>query len=94
MTKRAWRRCGDVLISAAAVTFVVIVLVVADVRVREQAQSLVRTAPSYTVASAGAQVRDVGSVLYLAAQSRSLDHGPVVVFVAAAAILVLFMARS
>jgi hypothetical protein len=94
MSKRAWRTCGELLMSAAAVAIVVVVLLAADVRVREQAQSLARTAPSYTVSSAGAQIRDVGSILFMAAETRSLDHGPVVVFVAAAVILVVFMARS
>jgi hypothetical protein len=93
MTKSTWRACSDALISASAVAIVLIVIVAADARVREQARSLVDTAPSYTVASASAEVRRVGSVLWLSARERSLDHGPVVVFVATAAVLLLCMMR-
>ena len=94
MSKGTWQRFGDLLMSAAAVAIVVIVLVAADVRVRDQARSMVRNAQHSTVASATSEVRTVSSVLLLSARNRSLDHGPVVVFVAVAAVLVLFMARS
>ncbi|HEY6360661.1 MAG TPA: hypothetical protein VIX63_06130 [Vicinamibacterales bacterium] len=94
MAKGTWQRFGDLLMSAAAVAIVVIVLVAADVRVRDQARSMATHASHSTVGSATAEVRNVSSVLYLSAKNRSLDHGPVVVFVAVAAILVLFMARS
>jgi hypothetical protein len=94
MTKSTWRTCTDALISASAVAIVVVAIVAADARVREQAQSMIRTAPSYTVASATQEARNVGSILWRSAMSRSLDHGPVVVFVAAAAVLVLCMVRS
>jgi hypothetical protein len=94
MTKSAWRTCTDALISVSAVAIVVVAIVTADARVREQAQSTIRTASSYSVASATAEARSVGSVLWRSAKSRSLDHGPVVVFVAAAAVLVLCMVRS
>jgi hypothetical protein len=94
MSKGPWHRFGDLLMSAAAVAIVVIVLVAADVRVRDQARSMVTNAKHSTVASATAEVRGVSSILLLSAKNRSLDHGPVVVFVAVAAVLVLFMARS
>jgi hypothetical protein len=94
MDKRAWRGFGDVLLSAAAVAIVVTVLVVADARVRDQARRIADQAPRLTVTSASTEIRSVGSVIYRSAKSRSLDHGPVVVFVAVAAVLVFFMARS
>ena len=94
MTRSAWRTFGDALISAGAVAIVLIVIVTADARVRERAQEVVSTASSYTVASVTADVRGVGSVLWLSAKERSLDRGPVVVFVAAAGILLLCMTRG
>lgn len=94
MTRNAWRTCTDALISASAVAIVVIAIVAADARVREQAQSMIQTAPSYTVASATREARNVGSIVWRSAMSRSLDHGPVVVFVVAAGVLVLCMVRS
>ena len=93
MTKSTWRTCSDALVSASAVAIVLIVIVAADARVRDHARSLVDTAPSYTVASASAEVRRVGSVLWLSAKERSLDRGPVMVFVATAAVLLLCMLR-
>jgi hypothetical protein len=94
MTKSTWRTCTDALISVSAIAVVMIAIVAADARVRERAQSMIRTAPAYTVGSATADARSIGSILWRSAKSRSLDHGPVVVFVAAAAVLVLCMVRS
>ena len=94
MSKGTWQKYGDLLMSIAAVAIVVIVLIAADVRVRDQARSMARHASHSTVSSATSEVRNVSSVLLLSARNRSLDHGPVVVFVAVAAVLVLFMARS
>ena len=92
-TTGLWRTCSDALVSAGAIAIVLIVIVAADARVRERAQLMVSTAPSYTVASASAEIRRVGSVLWLSARERSLDHGPVVVFVATAGVLLLCMMR-
>ena len=90
-----WRRaCADALLSAAAMAIVLIVLVAADVRVRERARALVATPPGVMLSGADAQVRDVAAVLILSAKTQSIEHGPVVVFVTGAAVLVLAMVRS
>jgi hypothetical protein len=94
MTTRTRRTFTDALISVGTMAIVLIAIAAADVRVRERAQAVVRTAPSYTVASATAEARRIGSVLWLSAKERSLDHGPVLVFAAAAGVLLLCMMRS
>ena len=85
---------GDALISAAAIAIVVVVIIASDIRVREQAQRMVVAASSTSVAGASAQVRELGRVIFLSAKEQSLDHGPVLVFVTVAAVLVLGMAKS
>ena len=94
MRQRLRRACGDALLSATAIGIVLIVLVVADDRVRDHVNSITMTAPQITLGAVGAEVREVTSVLILSAKTQSLEHGPVVVFVTVAAVLVLAMVRS
>jgi hypothetical protein len=82
------------LLSATAIGIVLIVLVVADDRVRDHVNSITMTAPQITLGAVSAEVREVTSVLILSAKTQSLEHGPVVVFVTVAAVLVLAMVRS
>lgn len=94
MTKRARYTWSDALISMAAIAIVVVVIVASDIRVREQAERMVVAASSSSVAGASTQVRDLARVLFLSAKEQSLDHGPVLVFVTVAVVLVLGMAKS
>ena len=94
MSQRVRRACGDALLSATAIAIVLIVLVAADGRVRDQLRALTTSAPTVTLAAAGAQLREATSVLILSVKTQSLEHGPVVVFVTVAAVLVLAMVRS
>lgn len=87
--RRVW---SDVLISTGVLVFVLITLMSVDVRVREQV-GLVFSTPS-TVHAAGGRIGVVGSMLFEAARTQSIDHGPMVIFVVAATVLVLFMVRS
>lgn len=87
--RRIW---NDALISAGVVLFVLITLISVDVRVREQIQTVLGT--TSTVQAAGGRIEEVGSVLFEAARTQSIDHGPMMIFIAAATVLVLFMVRS
>ena len=87
--RRGWR---DALISMGVLVFVLIILTSVDVRVREQV-GLIFSTPS-TMQAAGGRLGDVGSMLFEAAQTQSIDHGPMMIFVVAATVLVLFMVRS
>lgn len=84
-----WR---DALISMGVLVFVLITLMSVDARVRHQV-ALVFTTPS-TMQDAGGRLGDVGSTLLAAARTRSVDHAPLMIFIVAATVLVLFMVRS
>jgi hypothetical protein len=89
------RGLQDALISAGALALVMIVLVSIDDRVREHYASIVRTVASPSgLTAAGAQIRDAAAVVLLVARDRSVEHAPVVIFVSAAVLLVVFMLRT
>ncbi len=92
MRSRVQRAWSDALVSGAVVIAVLIILMSIDVRVREQVRTVVGTTSS--VQAAGGRLGEVGAVLFEAARTQSLDHGPMMIFVAAATVLVLFMVRS
>ena len=71
---------------------VLIALMSIDARVREQVRSVV--ASTSEVQNAGTRLADVGAVLFDAARTQSIDHAPMVIFIAAATVLVLFMVRA
>jgi hypothetical protein len=89
MRRRVW---SDALVSVGVLLFVLITLMTIDVRVREQVEAAV--SKTSTVQAAGGRIGEVGSVLFDAARTQSIDHGPMMIFIAAATVLVLFMVRS
>ena len=89
--RRAFR---EVLISAGTVVILLLVLVAADDRVREQVSQRVVAGPSVELASAGRQLRDVTTVIAGAVRDQSLGHAPLLIFTLAAGVLVLFMLRT
>ena len=89
--RRAFR---EALMSAGTVAILLLVLVVADDRVRDQISRRVVAHPSVELASAGRQVRDVTTAIAQAARDQSLGHAPLLIFTLAAAVLVLFMLRT
>lgn len=93
MNGRVRRTLGDLLLSAGAIAIVAVVLASADIRVREQIGAAVRSVPASGVTAIAAQVREAGSVLVVAAKTRSVEHAPLVSFAAVAAVLLLGMAR-
>jgi hypothetical protein len=84
----------DALVSASALLIVLVALMAVDHRVREQITVAMSGAASpEAVVAAGGQVSYVTGVLLSAAREQSIDHAPIVIFVAAASVLVIFMLR-
>ncbi len=88
------RSLREALLSAGTVIVLLLVLVAADDRVREQISQRVVAHPSVQLASAGLQARDLITVIAQAARDQSLGHAPLLIFTLAAAVLVLFMLRT
>lgn len=89
------RAFSDVLISVAALLTLIVMLAAFDVRVREQISLRVGAGSSSTqVADASVAIRDVVSVVVAAVRDQSIAHAPLVIFVLAATVLVLFMLRT
>jgi hypothetical protein len=84
---------GDTLISASTLTALLLALVAIDDRVREQIALRVSAGPGAQIADVGARVRDVAAIVAVAARDQSIEHAPLVMFVLAATVLVLFMLR-
>ena len=84
----------DALVSAGALLIVLGALMAVDGRVREQVSNVLSGATStQAVASAGGELQHVAGILFSAARDQSIDHAPMVIFVVAATVLVLFMLR-
>ena len=84
----------EALMSAGAVTLLLLALVAIDPRVREQISEPFAARPSIALASAGSRVRDVTNAIAKAARDKSLANAPMLIFTLSATILVLFMLRT
>jgi hypothetical protein len=84
----------EALMSAGTVAVLLLVLIAADDRVREQFSQRVVAHPSIELASAERQMRDFTTVIAGAARDQSLGHAPLLIFALAATVLVLFMLRT
>jgi hypothetical protein len=92
---RIRRAFGDTLISVGALAALVLMLAAFDGRVREQMS--LRLAPGHASAQlAGASValRDLSAVVVEAVHDQGIEHAPLVIFVLAATVLLLFMLRT
>jgi hypothetical protein len=85
---------GDALVTAGALAILVVALVSIDVRVREHATRILEAGPSSGMTAVMAQGREFGSVLMSTVRSQGLDQPSIVVFVMAAAVLVVVMLRT
>jgi hypothetical protein len=82
---------NDALISAGAVTALLLALVAIDDRVRSHvALALREPQPSAKLAMAG----EVASTVLQAVRVQSIDHAPLMIFALAGGVLVLFMLRT
>jgi hypothetical protein len=90
------RAFGDALISLGALACLLLVLVASNDRVRQQVSLRFGSGPhgSADLVNAGTQVSDLVTVIAQAARDQSLDHAPLMIFVLAASVLVLFMLRT
>jgi len=88
------RAIGDGLISLGMLCVLIAMLAAFDGRVREQISLRVSGQPAAQVASAEATVRNLASVVILAARDQGIEHAPLVIFVLAATVLLLFMLRT
>lgn len=79
--------------SILCVAIVLGVLVSMDQRVHMRVADLLGD-PIEGGQTIGARVGDLAYTLWLAARDQSLDHGPLLVFTVAGAVLVLFMLRT
>jgi hypothetical protein len=94
VTKRA---IGDALISVGALCALIILLVSFNAPLREEiARRVGAGQPSVHVQAANAQatVRNIASILFVAARDQSIEHAPLVLFVLAAIVLFMFMLRT
>jgi hypothetical protein len=89
--RRAYR---EGLMSAGTVVILLMVLIGADDRVREQVSMRVFAHPTAELASAGRHLSNLTTVIAQAAREQSLGHAPLLIFTLAAAVLVLFMLRT
>lgn len=89
------RVTGETLMSAFGVLVLIGILVAFDPRVRDRVGTIVaHDGAGPAAASLTATAGDVGSAVLQSARDRSLDHAPLLVFGAAAAVLVAFMLRT
>ena len=87
------RRFKEAMLSVGALAIVLFALVSVDDRVREQFSMRVSD-PSAQLAIAGSEVRSLTSVVFAAARDQSIEHAPLMIFVLAAVVLLLFMLRT
>ena len=93
---RIHRAFGDVLISVGALLALIVILAAFDGRVREQISLRIGSGAraSAQVAEASAALHDLTTVVMDAVRNQSIEHAPLVIFVLAATVLVLFMLRT
>ena len=78
-----------------ALCVLITMLATFDPRVREQiALRMSAGQPSAQVAQAGATIRSLSSVVVEAVRDQSIEHAPLVIFVLAGSVLLLFMLRT
>lgn len=85
---------GNLLLSAGALTILLLALVALDGRVREQVSlRLSGTQASTDLIHATSRIRDLATVAFEAARDHSIERAPLVIFALVATVLVLFMLR-
>ncbi len=84
----------EALMSVGTMAILLLILVAADDRVRDQISRRVVTHPTLELASVSRQLSDFTAVIISAVRDQSLGHAPLLIFTLAAAVLVLFMLRT
>jgi hypothetical protein len=89
------RAISDLLLSACALCVVLATLMAFDGRLRERVTTHVGTTrASADVAAAGEQAHSLIAIVVEVAKDQSRQHAPMMIFLAAATALTLFMVRS
>ena len=88
------RRFKETMLSIGALAIVLFTLVSVDEHVRAEFSLRMAAGPTALLANAGAQVSDLTHVVFVAARDQSIEHAPLVIFVVAAVVLLLFMLRT
>jgi hypothetical protein len=92
VTKRA---IGDAMISVGAVCALIVLLVAFNAPLREEIAMRVNAGrPAVQAANLESTIRNVASILFVAARDQSIEHAPLVLFVLAAIVLFMFMLRT
>jgi len=84
---------GDAVVSLSTLGVLVLALVAIDDRVREQIVLRIGRGPTAQIADVGSRIGDVAMIVAVAARDQSIEHAPLMIFVLAASVLVLFMLR-
>jgi len=93
--RRLRRAFGDTLISVIALGALLGTFILVNDQVREKV--LLRfsgRSASMEFQDAGRRASDIASVVTQALRDRGLEHGPILIFVLAAVVLVVFMLRT
>lgn len=85
---------GDALISLGALAVLLITIAAFDDRVRDQFAIRAAGHAQSDLVSVGTQVRDFADIVFAVVREQSFQHAPVMIFVVAAAVLVMFMLRT
>ena len=81
--------------SVGALCTLIVVLVSFNAPLREEVSRRVGAGqPTVQAANAEATVRNLASIVFVAARDLSIEHAPLVLFVLAAIVLFLFMLRT
>jgi len=87
---------SDLLLSACALSVLVVALMAFDGRVRDEVRTRINAPAraSSDLAIVGGQARNLASVLIESAKEQSRNHGPLMIMVVAGTVLTLFMVRT
>jgi hypothetical protein len=88
------RKLGEIVLSIGAVGLLLVVLISFDDRVREEVSLSWRAGLTTELAMASQHARQLGSVIARSAHDQGLAQTPILIFVFAATVLVLFMVRT
>ena|SRR5258705_4441890 len=92
VTKRA---IGDAVMSMGALCALFVLLVTFNAPLREEVSRRIGAGrPGVQAANMESTVRNVASILFVAARDQSIEHAPLVLFVLAAIVLFMFMLRT
>ncbi len=84
---------NDAAMTLSALLVLLLALVAIDDRVREQIALRIHAGPTAQITGLGSRLGDVVAILAVAARNQSIEHAPLMIFVLAASVLVLFMLR-